>query len=281
MRVSVMISTYNQPAWLEKVIWGYENQTHQDFEIVIADDGSGDETKDIIGQAQERGKLTIKHCWHEDQGYQRQKILNVAIMACETDYLVCTDGDCIPRQDFVQVHAEQAKPGYFISGGYCKLPMDLSKAISEEDIQQGRCFEPQWLKQGGLTERSALRKLKVGPFAAKLWNTCTPAGATWNNCNSSGWIPDLKTINGFDERMQYGGADRELGERLMRNGIKPIQLRYSAICVHLDHARGYAKPDLIAKNRAIRDDNAKRNVKRTPFGIEPETNIAGCGEDPS
>ncbi len=74
-------------------------------------------------------------------------------------------------------------------------------------------------------------------------------------------------MNGFDERMQYGGQDRELGERLMNKGIKGIQIRYSAICIHLDHKRGYKTPESLRKNRAIRDETIRSKSTFTPFGI--------------
>ena len=68
--------------------------------------------------------------------------------------------------------------------------------------------------------------------------------------------------------MQYGGEDRELGERLFNMGIHSKQLRYSAICVHLDHARGYVKPEMIEKNRKIRAVTKQQKLTVTAFGIE-------------
>ena len=70
--------------------------------------------------------------------------------------------------------------------------------------------------------------------------------------------------------MQYGGQDRELGERMMNLGIKGKQFRYSAICLHLDHKRGYKTPESIQKNLDIRSLVKKDNIKYTPFGIVKE-----------
>ena len=75
--------------------------------------------------------------------------------------------------------------------------------------------------------------------------------------NASAWKQDVVNVNGFDERMQYGGEDRELGERMMNNGVKPLQIRYSAICIHLDHERGYVHEDELLKNRALRKETKK------------------------
>ena len=100
-----------------------------------------------------------------------------------------------------------------------------------------------------------------------LLNAMTPTKATWNGMNSSGWKDDILAANGFDERMQYGGEDRELGERLMNSGIKGKQIRYSAICLHLFHERSYATSESIQKNTNIRRQTKKNKRIKTDFGI--------------
>ena len=136
--VGVVISTYNSPAWLEKVLWGYMYQTCPADEIVIADDGSREETRQLIDSF--RDKLPINHVWHPDEGFQKSRILNKALVAATADYLIFTDQDCIPRKDFIETHVRYAKKGYMLSGGYFKLPMDISKLISHDDIKSERAF---------------------------------------------------------------------------------------------------------------------------------------------
>ncbi|WP_229748054.1 galactosyltransferase-related protein [Lacimicrobium alkaliphilum] len=113
-----------------------------------------------------------------------------------------------------------------------------------------------------------MMKLGTWGAVARILNIMTPTKATWNGHNASGWRKDIFAANGFDERMQYGGEDRELGERLFNRGIKSKQIRYSAICLHLDHARSYVKPQMLIKNKAIREHTRVKNVLRTPYGIE-------------
>ena len=48
MKTSVIFSTYNSPDWMEKVLWGFFAQTERDFEIIIADDGSREDTRERI-----------------------------------------------------------------------------------------------------------------------------------------------------------------------------------------------------------------------------------------
>ena len=268
VKISVVISTYNAEEWLEKVLWGYSVQTYKNFEVIIADDGSRASTKELIDQFKINYPVPITHLWHEDKGYRRQEILNIAIVKCKGEYVIMTDGDCIPKNDFIEVHAKQLKKGKFLSGGYCKLGMDLSKKITKEDILSGRCFDYKWLSQHENLSLSNKLKLTSTGALENLLDTFTPTGATFNNCNSSAWKTDLIAINGYDERMQYGGPDRELGERLENYGVRGVQIRHKAICLHLDHARGYKNQESINKNLAIRKQTKEQKIIKTPFGIE-------------
>ncbi|MBT8310768.1 MAG: glycosyltransferase family 2 protein [Flavobacteriaceae bacterium] len=267
IKASIIISTYNQPAWLEKVLWSYDCQTISDIEILIADDGSTSETKAVIDVFRNKTKLDVQHVWHEDNGFQKTIILNKAIIACKSDYLILTDGDCIARKDFVATHLKYREKGFFLSGGYFKLPLDISDKITKDDIRSQNCFDISWLKANGLNSSFKNNKLTAGPIKAKLLNALTPSNASWNGHNSSGWKQDLIEVNGFDERMQYGGEDRELGERLFNKGLKSKQIRYSAICVHLDHERGYVKPEMIETNKKIRETTKKDSRTWTDFGL--------------
>lgn len=267
MKVSVIISTYNSPAWLEKVLWGYTCQDYRDFEIVIADDGSGKETDALIRFFQENTSLEIYHVWHEDKGYRRQTILNQAILTAHTEYLIFTDGDCIPRNDFISTHVSQAEKGYYLSGGYCKLSMALSNKISKKNILNRESFDLKWLRSFGPVGLSQRRKLNARGMWASFLDIITTAKPTFNNCNSSAWKTDLLAVNGYDERMQYGGSDREIGERLRNLGIVGKQIRHRAIVLHLDHPRGYKTDESIEKNLLIRKKTKALKVSWTPHGI--------------
>jgi len=110
----------------------------------------------------------------------------------------------------------------------------------------------------------------VPGFAAAAADRLTTTRPTWNGGNASGWRCDLVAANGFDERMGYGGQDRELGRRLENAGVRGLGVRYRALCVHLDHARGYADRVSIRTNLAIRRRTRLERVTRTHFGIEKD-----------
>lgn len=263
----VIISTYNQPVWLEKVLYGYEHQTIKDFEIIIADDGSTINTKRVIDSFNKREKLKIQHIWQEDDGFRKTKILNKAIAVSNCDYLIISDGDCIPRQDFVETHLKLRKAGCFLSGGYFKLSKHISKLIIKEDIETQRCFTKDWLISKGLKKSFKFNKLTSKGYKEWLLNTFTTTKATFDGMNVSAWKKDIIKVNGFDERMHYGGEDRELGERLINFGIKPLQIRYSAICLHLHHSRNYMNDEDLLKNKAIRKQTKTFKKVWTDFGI--------------
>ncbi|MAV76201.1 MAG: glycosyl transferase family 2 [Cellvibrionales bacterium] len=267
-KISIIFTTYNSPVWLKKVLWGFDQQTDMNFEIVIADDGSTMETQKVIANFQANSPIPIKHIWQEDDGFQKCRILNKAIVASNGEYIIVTDGDCIPRRDFIAVHRERAEPGYFLSGGYLKLPLQLSRDISQQDIINGACFSSEWLIQKGFKKSHKLWKLTRSTFLANLLNHLTPTRRTWNGHNASCFKSDMIKINGFDERMQYGGQDCEFGSRLKNLGLKAKQIRYSAICVHLDHSKSYENAVSWKRNNGIRSRTIKNKIIKTSAGIK-------------
>ena len=267
MKVSIIISTYNAEEWLQKVLVGYSVQTEQDFEIVIADDGSTDLTKKLLLTFKDAFKYPIVHVWQEDDGFQKTKIMNKAILKTNTDYIIFTDGDCIPRRDFIAVHLKNREEGYFLSGGYFKLPMSISKSIADSDIVSQNCFRLSWLKSQGLKTTFKTIKLTQYRFFAQFMNWITPTKPSWNGHNSSGWKSDLIAVNGFNHDMKYGGLDREMGERLFNNDLLSKQIRYTAICLHLDHKREYARPEIWGINNNIRKFNKENKITFIENGL--------------
>ncbi len=268
MKLSIIISTYNSEEWLSKVLFGYSLQTEKDIEIVIADDGSTSKTKEVIESFKNKFSNPIIHVWQEDNGFQKTKILNKAIIRSNSDYLLFTDGDCIPRKDFVFAHLKYKEEGYFLSGGYFKLPLFISKNIRFEDIENQNCFSFKWLKIKGLKWNFKANKLINNSFFSIFMNFITPTKRSWNGHNSSGFKKDIIAINGFNEEMQYGGEDRELGERLQNFGLKSKQIRYSAICLHLEHERNYSSQETWKKNNTIRKNNLDNKVTYIEKGLD-------------
>jgi len=257
MRSTVILSTYNQPRWLEFVLAGFAHQSRQPDQVIVADDGSAEETRAVIHRMQAQAPYQLDHVWHEDQGFRKTTILNAALGKAQGDYVIVTDGDCVPTPTFVERHCALAAPGRFLSGGYVKLPMSVSKAVTVDAIRNGVATTPSWLRQHGMPNSSGLLKLGRSLMLGRMLDVLTTTRPTWNGHNASTWRDVLWAANGFDERMVYGGEDRELGERLENAGIRGRQVRYRIGCIHLDHPRGYVSPEGIAANNAIREETRR------------------------
>lgn len=267
MRVSVIITTYNQPEQLEKVMWGYAGQTCADFELIVADDGSAPATTNVIDRVAATTGLDVLHVWHEDRGFRKTEILNRAILAASAEYLIFSDGDCIPRDDFVEVHARLASPDCFLSGGYIKLPREASNAISIDDIRSGRAMESSRLRALGWHPGKRALRLMRGWTAPTLLDIVTPTRRTWNGHNSSTWRTAIMSVNGFDLDMAYGGLDRALGERLVNAGIHGKQVRHRTPCLHLYHERPYVDPQKWKHNHETRKRIRRDKEIRAHTGI--------------
>ncbi len=265
--VTVLFATYNEPQWLEWVLWGYSVQTFRDFEVVVTDDGSRDDTRAVIDRLRPQMPFRLRHFWQPDEGFQKCKALNRGVLLSEAEYLVFTDGDCIPRADFLDWHMRLREPGRFLSGGYCKLPLALSRKITRDDILAGRATDYQWLAANGL-ERHTLKLRLKSDWSRALFNAITPVKPLFHGHNASAWKADVLRVNGFDERMQYGVEDLEFGDRLANSGVPGKTIRHSAICVHLDHGRGYVKPEMKTRNKAIRAETRRLRATRTEHGID-------------
>lgn len=264
--VGVIVSTYNNPQWLEKVFWGLKNQTHPANEIIIADDGSDDRTLELIERY--RAFLPLKHVWHEDKGFRKTTILNQAVLAAQSDYLIFIDQDLIPRWDFISQHYTHASREHFVSGGAIMIPEVLSNALTEEDIRSGNAFSIGWLRKHGMPWNWKMSKLWRNPWLCNLLNHLTPTNASWNGGNASTWREYILRAKGFDTRMRYGAEDREFGQRLENAGMKGIQLRYGTPLLHLYHQRPYRNEQDWQANRAIWQQTKKEHLITTSYGLK-------------
>lgn len=250
MRISVILSTYDRPADLERVLWGYAAQADRDFELVIADDGSGPETAEVVRRVGREAGLHPLHVWHEDRGFRKTEILNRAIAASAGDYLIFSDGDCIPRRDLIEVHRALARPGRFIAGGYLKLPAAVSERITVDDVTSGRFADLAWLRARGWRPGRRALRLTGSRRLGRIFDALTPTTAEFHGNNASVWREALYAVNGFEREMGYGGLDKALGYRLRNLGVRGVQARHRAVCLHLHHERPYRDPAVVRENRA-------------------------------
>lgn len=267
--VSVIISTYNSPRWLELVLTGYFLQRFSGrFDLVIADDGSSEETASLLQRLAVHSPVPLRHVWQPDDGFQKCRILNKAIAVSMGKILLFTDGDCIPQSNMVQMHVDRAKPCSFLTGGYLKLPEKVSFQISLADIKAGFPFQPAWLVRHGYRPSTKLLKLMLPSPLDRLANRITPTKRTWNGHNSSCFREDAIAVNGFNEAIQYGGQDVEFGRRLLHAGIRGRHIRFSTIPVHLYHGHGYVTPGMRERSKMQREATDRNRLIRAPLGLD-------------
>ncbi len=263
MKISVVISTYNQPEYLRKVLLGYQQQTDRDFEILIADDGSRDDTRTMIEAMSANSPVPIRHFWQEDKGHRKYRIHNIVIGEAAGDYLIFTDGDCIPRNDVVSVFRANARRGWYIAGSCNRLPMSTTEAITDDDIVSQRVFRLDWLLRHGYLPTRGFLRLAAPRAVGRLLDR--RGGVGKGRCPgylSACWREDALAIGGFDERITYGGGDREFGTRLCNYGLKPQRVKHSTYVLHLEHGRPYRDDEEMKKHQKwLRETEATGRIR--------------------
>lgn len=230
--ISIIITTYNRPDALALVLEGLSLQSARNFEVLIADDGSTEETKTLLNHQQ--WPFSLQHVWHEDQGFRAARIRNLAAAKAVGDYLIFMDGDCVPQSHFVHRHSELAERGWFVSGSRVLLNKALTEAAirGEEKILSWSFWR--WLRarlMGRCNRVLPLLKLSLLPRkkSASEWR-----GA--KTCNLAVWREDFMRINGFDEQFTgWGYEDSDLVMRLLRTHILRKQGRNAVTVLHLWH----------------------------------------------
>jgi glycosyltransferase involved in cell wall biosynthesis len=234
--ISVIVTTYNREDALAAVLRSLAGQTDADFEVIVADDGSGPETAALIQAWKAKVGHRVEHVWHDDNGFRAAEIRNRAILASRGAYCIFLDGDCIVRPDFVATHRRLAERGWFVTGNRVLLSPALTAnvlrdAMAPEGWGFGRWLAERWL--GGVNRLSALLHLPLGPL--RRLRTTAWKGA--RSCNLAIWRADLDRIDGFDAVYAgWGKEDSDLIVRLLHAGIRRKDGVFATGVIHLWHA---------------------------------------------
>ena len=262
MKLSLLVSTYNQPTALAKVLAGLERQTRWPDEILIADDGSGAATRELIEGWRRKAGCSVEHIWHADEGFRKTVILNKAISAASGDYVVLLDGDCVPHKQFVTDHVGLAERGFWVQGRRCFVREPFVK-----EFEIGRTLELAWMLSGRIT--GALKGLRL-PWALIRRNT-GQRGII--GCNMAFWRSDVVAVNGFDEEYTgWGGEDSDLGTRLYHLGRKRKLVYGHAVVYHLNHPM--LPRDRFPTSRARLQSVIESGIVRCERGLDQYLNSA-------
>lgn len=235
IKIAVILTTYNRADALKAVLDGYLSQNDKNFELLIADDGSTDETRQLIAGYQ-GGGLQIKHIWQEDKGFRAAKIRNMALAAAEADYIIFSDGDCIPLPDFIAHHRRMAQRNWFVSGSRVLLSAGLTDRVLKEHTPVHEWELKNWLVARVKKDVNRLSPLLYLPLPNVLRKVAFKNWKGVMTCNLAAWREDLIKINGFDEAYSgWGLEDSDIVIRLVRSGVYRKSARFLLPVLHLWH----------------------------------------------
>ena len=146
MRTAVIVTTYNRPDALAAVFAGYDAQSDDNFELLVADDGSTDETRDVVANHAARAHFSLHHVWQEDRGFRPGAARNRAAASTTADDLIFVDGDCVPARDFVRRHKALAEKNYFLSGNRVLLSESFTRQVLTEKLPLHQWHPSRWLR---------------------------------------------------------------------------------------------------------------------------------------
>jgi glycosyltransferase involved in cell wall biosynthesis len=266
MRCAVIVPTYNRPDALAAVLEGYLAQDDADFELVVADDGSTAETKAVVESFASRAPFPIRHVWQEDLGFRVAAARNRGVAATSADYIIFTDGDCIPPPWFVAAHKRLAQRGHFLSGNRILMSEAFTRQVLDAKLPVQRWGRLKWLtaRIAGRINRwlplVRLPDLAIRRRVRQGWKGIM-------SCNISMWREDLVKVNGVDESFSgWGMEDSDLVVRLYRAGVRHKSARFAAPVFHLWHREN--DRGRLAENRRRFEEAMRSGRVRAEQGLD-------------
>jgi glycosyltransferase involved in cell wall biosynthesis len=263
---SVIVTTYNRPDALAAVLDGFVAQSAHEFELLVADDGSTADTGALVEAYAARAPFPIRHVWQEDRGFRAGAARNKALARAETSYVIFTDGDCVPPQDFVARHLGLRERGCFLAANRILLGPTFTARVLAERMPVHRFTAMRWLAawaRRDVNRALPLVRLPDGPFRKRRpqqWEGV-------KTCNFSAWREDLLKVNGFDEGYAgWGLEDSDLVIRLLHAGVRHKSARWAAPVFHLWHPDNDRRG--LAENRRRLDEILASNRMRAANGVD-------------
>lgn len=258
MTTALVIATYNWTQALECCLKSFLLQSEKVDELIIADDGSDENTKILIEQFSLKHKIKLVHVWHEDNGFRLSHIRNKAIAKSSADYIIQIDGDIIMHQHFVRDHIRNSEPGRYIKGSRVLLNKDKT-----ESILSHKNIDLNFYSDGIKNKINALHIPSLqNIFTKKISDPFKIRG-----CNMSFWRKDFISANGYNEDISgWGREDSELVMRFINASIFGKTLKFGAVAFHLFHNEN-SKSDLIGNN-SILQETIDNKLVRCKNGID-------------
>ncbi len=233
--ISVIVTTWNREDALDAVLRSLALQSDRNFEVIVADDGSGEGTRRLIEEWQSKIGRPLKHVWQPHEGFRAAEIRNRAILASSGAYCIFLDGDCVARPNFVATHRRLAEPGWFVTGNRILMSEQLTATILQRRLDPETWGHREWMRQrahGGINRTVPLMRLPLGPLRKLRWRAWRGA----RSCNLGIWRADLDHVDGFDCDYQgWGREDSDLLVRLLHAGVRRKDGVFATGVLHLWH----------------------------------------------
>lgn len=262
IKVSLVISTYNWKEALELVLISALNQRLMPLEIIIADDGSKDDTKVLIEAFKDKFQIPLYHVWQEDAGFRKSKIINKSIAKAKGDYIIQVDGDCIMHPSFVKDHLRYATRNVYLSGSRVSIKKPYLKTLFNTRKTKFHVFSKGIKKRG--------RALYL-PTLSTFYKASEEFSRKNRGCNMSYYRDDFIAVNGYNEDFQgWGREDSELARRFNNYGMLNRRLKNIAIVYHIYHF--VKSKDKLEKNHQMEVDAVKNKTIRCNHGVDKYLN---------
>lgn len=267
---SLLIATYNWPDALAVVLASVRVQRTWPTEVIIADDGSGDDTRRIVAENAANFPVPLRHVWHEDAGFRLGTIRNKAMAVARGEYLLQLDGDMVLHPAFVASHLAFARRGSYVQGGRVML----DEARTAATLAVGRIVTYPW--SPGV--RNRVNAVHAPGLSGLVRGPTDPLRRT-RGCNMAFWRDDIVRVNGYNEAIEgWGREDSELAARLQHAGVRRRNLKFSAVAWHLHH-RTRAQ-DSLDRNHGLFQRTIAEGLTRCARGIDQWIESAGSPVPP-
>ncbi|HET9715836.1 MAG TPA: glycosyltransferase family 2 protein [Pseudolabrys sp.] len=272
--ISIIVTTFNREDALDAVLRSLARQTDTDFEVIVADDGSGPATASLIGQWKPKFDGRLYHVWHADEGFRAAEIRNRAILAARGSYCIFLDGDCVARPDFVAMHRRLAERGSFVTGNRVLLSPSLTAKVLEQKLAVESWSLVRWIAErlrGGTNRLSAVLRVPLGPLRGIRKGSWQGA----RSCNLAVWRSDLERVDGFDAAYSgWGKEDSDIIARLLHAGVRRKDGVFATGVIHLWHAgadrsRLSANEGKLAGTLADGRIRAQQGLSSLSIGAQP------------
>lgn len=227
MKISLIITTYDWKEALELSLKSSLQQVEKPLEIIVADDGSGEDTAEAIQEIAINAPVPVIHSWQQDKGFRLSASRNKAIARARGDYIVLIDGDIILEKHFIYDHARYAQSGFFVQGTRVLLNEQLSRDVLAEKRLTGF-----FCTRGVENRKNCLRSI----ILSRIFSFKSRKMTGVRTCNFAFWRKDAVGVNGFNEEfVGWGREDSEFTARLINSGLVRRNIKFNALAYHLYH----------------------------------------------